>query len=187
MKKFSVVIELYSPGIVIFDPEVLTGFLAVHNIRESDIFEVFIREEILGRAAIDQGVIFPIYQIPQDKYSVFLLSDSVKADALPKPIFSYSGIPLRIESEVLIVADLNALFDWDEDFFRNYKAGYKSKLENSGYIDVANGLYSISIEGYVGLDTLGGSLGYGIRMNPVSKLPRLNEDISIDQMNFVLT
>ncbi|GAB0074602.1 hypothetical protein IBA8403_52040 [Pseudomonas syringae] len=35
--------------------------------------------------------------------------------------FSYAGLPLKVESGILIASDLNALLDWDPEFFTNYK------------------------------------------------------------------
>lgn len=70
--KSSATIELYSPGIVIFDPEIMSLFLKENGVVSSNVFDVFLEDEHLGRAAIEQGVVCPIYQIPEDEYSIFL-------------------------------------------------------------------------------------------------------------------
>ncbi|MEE4689994.1 hypothetical protein V2K77_07870 [Pseudomonas alliivorans] len=179
-------IELYSPGIVVFDPEVLKSFLNGRGIRCSNIFEEFLEKEELGRAAIEQGVVYPIYQIPEDEYSVFVSDQSFETRNLVSRKFSYSGFPLCVTSEILIVSDLYALLDWDPGFFCDYKKNYKNKLLNNDYIEVPKGRYSLTISGYVGLDFPFRSLGYGINFRLVDMLPKVSETASVDEKNFVL-
>ncbi|MEE4143145.1 hypothetical protein [Pseudomonas viridiflava] len=179
-------VELYSPGIVVFDPEVLRSFLSGRGVNCSNVFEEFLEKEELGRAAIEQGVVCPIYQIPEDEYSVFVSDQDFEARNLVSRRFSYSGFPLCVTSEILIVSDLYALLDWDPIFFCDYKKNYEKKLLNNDYIEISKGRYSLTISGYVGLEFPYGPLGYGIDFRLVDILPRVSETASVDEKNFVL-
>ncbi|MCQ3028234.1 hypothetical protein NLO74_19775 [Pseudomonas tremae] len=179
-------IDLYAPGIVLFDPEVLNNFLTEKKITETNIFEFFLQHETLGRLAIEEGVICPIYQIPEDEYSVFLNDTSDPKKLLHEIKFSYSGFPLEITSGILIVSDLNALFDWDFEFFINYKLNYEQRLPSNDYIDVLSGLYSMTIKGCTELKPPYANLGYGLELMPVSKLPMVDTSTSVDDHEFSL-
>ena len=65
-------VELYSPGIVIFDPAVFYDFLKHKNVNDSNIFQLFLNDKVLGRSAIKQGVLLPMCPVPEDEYSVFM-------------------------------------------------------------------------------------------------------------------
>ncbi|AVB22795.1 MULTISPECIES: hypothetical protein [Pseudomonas syringae group] len=179
-------IELYTPGIIIFDPEVLNGFLKEKKVKETNIFEFFLQHETLGRLAIEEGILCPIYEIPEDEYSVFLNDASDSKKLLREIKFSHYGFPLKITSGVLVVSDLNALLDWDSDFFINYKANYEQRLPSNDYIEVLSGLYNMTIKGYVGLKPPYANLGYGLELIPVSKLPVIDNSISVDDHEFSL-
>lgn len=114
--KQSALLELFAPGIVLFDPVQLAGFVKGKGLADTNIFNAFLAEETLGQQAIEQGVVVPIYQITEQDYFVFAESQSGEMACLPEPAFTYSGIPLSIVSGVLVVSDLNALLDWDEVF-----------------------------------------------------------------------
>lgn len=178
-------LEIYSPGIVIFDPEVLVVFLQENSVTSDNLFDCFLADEDLGRAVVEQGVIIPIYQIPEDEYSVFL--DSTRLDILDGKIkFRYSGFPLKSTSGLVVVADLNAVLDWDSEFFLNYKVNYESRLACNDYLDVSNGLYSVTIIGYDGLQSPLMSKGYGLTLHPVEELPRMNPARTVDDQDFTL-
>lgn len=185
MKNIALV-ELYSPGIIIFDPEVLACFLKNEKIHESNIFDFFLEKENLGRAAIEQGILFPIYQIPEAEYSIFLSEDLTLFHTSNGPAFRYDQLPLQVTSGIVIVSDLNALFDWDADFFNNYLNNYENKLANNDYLNVPNGLYSMSISGYTGLKPPLAPLGYALEFKPVISLPKIFSESSIDDWNFSL-
>lgn len=183
--KRSASIDLYSPGIVVFDPAVLDRFLIDHAVTESDVFSRFLEDETLGREAVAQGTVCPIYQIPENAYSVFLVDAENGIEAGPE--FSHAGLPLRIESGMLVVSDLNALMDWDRDFFTNYRRHYADKLASNDYLDVPNGLYSVTVNGYVGLQAPYAGLAYGLVLNKVPALPGLAAGASVDDRNYVLS
>ncbi|MCI3947931.1 hypothetical protein K0038_05044 [Pseudomonas syringae] len=185
MKNYAT-IELYTPGIVIFDPEVLSSFLEEHKVLESDVFDFFLKHEALGRLAIEDGILCPIYQIPENEYSIFLI-DKSDSGHLPCEIkFSYTGFPIKVTSGTLIVSDLNALFDWDSSFFTNYKSNYEQKLPSNDYIEVISGLYDMTIKGCAELKPPYANLGYGIEMKEVSTLPEIDKFKSIDDQEFSL-
>lgn len=183
-KKFAN-IELYTPGIVIFDPAVLNGFLRQNNVADSNIFERFLSDEALGWSAIEQGVLIPIYEIPEDEYSVFI--DDLPAGSAGKhALFEYNGLPLKIASGLAVIADLNALFDWDPDFFMNYKANYPHRLASNDYLDVACGLFEVTVRGYTALEAPFHSLGYGLEFKATENLPRVDEEVAVDDRDFTL-
>lgn len=184
VKRFAKV-EIYSPGIVIFDPSVLVSFLRNNNVVGDNIFELFLADEVVGRSAIDEGILIPIYQIPEAEYSVFLeLEDLVPS--LEEQKFSYEGFPLVVKSELIIVADLNALFDWDSDFFLNYKANYDSRLPCNDYLDVTAGFYSVTISGYEGSPSSPNSRGYGLKLTEQKTLPSVSPDSAVHDRDFSL-
>jgi len=179
-------IKLYKPGIVIFDPVVLDGFLKKRDIQESNIFDAFLNDEKLGWAAIHEGVVIPIYQISEQDYSVFLIEDCESGSSLPEPKFCYSGFNIKIESGLMIVSDLNALMDWDKEFFLNYRENYASRMPSNDFLDIPAGLYELELRGYKGLKTSTSGLGYGVKVNPLEKFNSLNKSISIDDLDFEL-
>ncbi|WP_229631872.1 MULTISPECIES: hypothetical protein [Pseudomonas] len=174
------------PGIVIFDPVVLDGFLKKRDIQETNIFYAFLNDEKLGWAAIDEGVVIPIYQISEQDYSVFLIDDSEASSSLPKAKFYYSGFNIKIESGLVIVSDLNALMDWDKEFFLSYRENYTSRMPSNDFLEIPTGLYELELRGYKGLKTSTSGLGYGLKVNSVKKFNSLNKSISIDDLDFEL-
>ncbi|AKF53813.1 hypothetical protein PsyrH_25580 [Pseudomonas syringae pv. syringae HS191] len=179
-------IELYSPGIVIFDPEVLNEFLKKNKITEPNVFEFFLQHDTLGRLAIEEGILCPIYQIPENEYSIFLLGAPASEQHLYTVKFSYEGFPLKVESGILIASDLNALLDWDPEFFTNYKKNYEQRLSNNDYIEVSSGLYDMTIRGCANLKPPYNNLGYGLDMRQVGKLPDLDTSTSVESHDFSL-
>lgn len=185
--KQSALLELFAPGIVLFDPVQLAGFVKGKGLADTNIFNAFLAEETLGQQAIEQGVVVPIYQITEQDYFVFAESQSGEMACLPEPAFMYSGIPLSIVSGVLVVSDLNALLDWDEGFFLNYKATYECRLPNNDYIEVEPGIYSLSIRGYTGLQQCSSGQGYGLKFFAVPRLPVIADGADVSDLDFELT
>lgn len=176
-------VELYSPGIVIFDPTVFDEFLRQHNVTDSNIFEWFLNDEVLGRSAIEQGVLLPMYPIPEDEYSVFLQNPTGGPER-KLAICKYSGLPLKVVSGLTVISDLNALFDWDSTFFLNYKSDYAARLASSDYLDVPCGLFDVTVRGYTGLEAPFNPLGYGLEFKPTDSLPGVDDRIAVDDRNF---
>lgn len=177
-------IEIFEPGVVIFDPVVLNDFVISNGVTSNNLFDYFLNSEEVG-GAVAEGVIFPLYQIPEMEYSIFLkgadqessLSESVKK-------FCYSGIPLKVVSGLVVVADLNALMDWDSEFFLDYRGTCVDSLGNNDYLDVEAGLYDLSISGVKGLNAPFVSLGYELEFKSVGQLPKFLDDASTDDWDF---
>lgn len=185
MKQLST-IEIFTPGIVVFDPIVVAEFVKHNKIEDTNLFRAFLADERVGRLAINQGVVLPIYEIPEDTYSVYVIQENSQGGSGRAAKFTYSGFPLDIRSGVVVIADLNALFDWDADFFTNYLSHYGKKLASNDYLEVKPGLYDVSILGY-SRDSLDGlHLTYGLKFLPVLALPNMAENKAIDDFDFSL-
>lgn len=178
-------IEIFEPGIVIFDPVALNDFVLSNGVDTGNIFDLFLSDETIGLSAVEKGVIFPLYQIPEMEYSVFLKGAGQESSFnSAEKRFCYSGIPLVVVSNLVVVADLNALMDWDSGFFLNYRESCVDSLGNNDYLDVANGLYELSVSGFKGLGEPFVSLGYELEFKPVGQLPKLKNDASTDDWDF---
>ena len=178
-------IEIFEPGIVIFDPVVLNDFVESNGLESSNLFDCFLNNEEIGASAVVKGVIFPLYQIPEKEYSVFIKGahQGSSLDGSAKR-FCYSGIPFKVVSGLIVVADLNALMDWDSEFFLDYRKTCVDSLGNNDYLDVKSGLYDLSISGFKGLKDPFVSLGYELEFKPVEQLPKLSIDASTDDWDF---
>jgi hypothetical protein len=178
-------IEIFEPGIVIFDPVALNDFVISNGVTSNNLLDYFLNGEEVGVSAVAEGVIFPLYQIQEMEYSIFLkgagqessLSESVKK-------FCYSGVSLKVVSGLIVVSDLNALMDWDSEFFLNYREACVEGLGNNDYLDVESGLYDLSISGLKGLNAPFVSLGYELEFKSVGQLPKLSDDASTDDWDF---
>ncbi|WP_349974184.1 hypothetical protein [Pseudomonas sp. WHRI 8519] len=179
-------IQLFSPGIVLFDPLVLSNFLKHNGVTDSNVFEQFIQDENLGRAAVENGVICPMYQISEQDYSVFIENENDAKYELPVPKFSYSDFPINIKSGIMIASDLNALLDWDDDFFLSYRKRYESRLSSNDFLEIESGLYNLTINGYVGLRSPFANCGYGLIFQAVDCLPAVSKDRSVDDLDYEL-
>ncbi|WP_240997984.1 hypothetical protein [Pseudomonas viridiflava] len=81
---------------------------------------------------------------------------------------------------------MNVLFDWDPDFFCNYKDNYENKLLNNDYIEAEQGKYNMTVKGYFDLKPPYASLGYGLDLKHVEELPDFDSSSSVDDRNFVI-
>jgi hypothetical protein len=180
-------IEIFEPGIVIFDPVALNDFVESNGIESSDLFDYFLNNEEVGLNAVENGVIFPLYQIPEMEYSIFLKGEGLRSifNGAEKA-FCYSGIPLKVVSGLVVVADLNALMDWDGVFFIDYRNTCAEGLGNNDYLDVLSGSYALSISGFKGLSGPFVSLGYELEFKPVESLPVLSSDATTDDWDFCI-
>lgn len=185
MRKTVANIELHSPGIVIFGPAVLSEFLKRCNVTDSNIFERFLNDEVLARSAVEQGVLLPMYPIPEDEYSVFMHNPTDDPER-SLAICEYSGLPLRVVSGLTVISDLNALFDWDPAFFLDYKSNYAARLASNDYLDVPCGLSDVTVCGYDGLEAPFTPLGYGLEFKPADTLPVVDARIAVDDRDFTL-
>lgn len=113
-------ISLHEPGIVLFDPNQLTDYLKHFQLDTKDVFDFFINNDEVEKKAVTMGIVFPIYEIPEREYSIFINNPTHTLTQGATKICHHSNLPLEITSGILIAADLNALIDWDEIFFTNY-------------------------------------------------------------------
>ncbi|POA16745.1 hypothetical protein C1886_25590 [Pseudomonas sp. FW300-N1A1] len=178
-------IEIFEPGIVVFDPVVLNDFVISNAIESHDLFDYFLNNEEVGRRAVENGVIFPLYQIPEMEYSIFLKGAGQESSFNGAgEVFCYSGIPIKVVSGLVVIADLNALMDWDSAFFMNYRNVCAESLGNNDYLDVVSGCYALSIRGFKGLNYPFVSLGYELEFESVESLPALSNVATTDDWDF---
>lgn len=171
--KHTAALRLVQPGIVLFDPQVLDAFLRQHLAPGEAPFSRFVDDPAVGDAATRAGAVFPMYPIEEDDYAVFIepafADTSAPADGATR-CFSHPGAPLRVDSGVLIAADLHAVMAWDADLFLNYRQRLQERLPNSDYLDVAPGCYDVVIHGYIDLPQPHAAQGYGLQLRPVDEL-----------------
>jgi hypothetical protein len=185
MNKMVANIELHLPGIVIFDLAVLSEFFKQCNVTDSNVFEWFLNDEVLGRSAVEQGVLLPMYPIPEDEYPVFI---HIPPDGPQRSLSlcEIRGLPLRVVSGLTVISDLHALLDWDPAFFLDYKSNYAARLASNDYLDVPCGLFNVTVRGYDGLEAPFNPLGYGLEFKPVDILPVVDERVAVDDRHFTL-
>lgn len=190
MKKFELNLEF--PGIVIFDPVVLSNFLEDKKITDRNILNHFIANETIGKEAINLGVIYPIYTIPELDYTIYA-SDNNKNN-IPEEwkIFSIKQFGLKVESKTLIFSDIYAIMDWtmaDRDFFLNYRKNYSNKSDSNDYYEIPNGNFIVQITGFRNkknniYDT---EKGYQINFHQILELPQVLNKIDIDNIDYDIT
>ncbi len=176
--KHTAALRLFQPGIVLFDPQVLDAFLRQHLAPGEAPFSRFVDDPAVGDAATRAGAVFPMYPIEEDDYAVFVEPSPIPEGATR--CFSHPGAPLRVDSGMLIAADLHAVMAWDADLFLNYRQRLQERLPNSDYLDVAPGCYDVAIHGYTGLPQPHPPQGYGLQLRAVTALPAIWADDDFD-------
>lgn len=105
-------ISLNLSGMVLFDPIVLDEFVNTYKIQGKDILEELINNPMVGNAAINEGILIPIYSITPWDYDVIVnigRESCINPDwVVYKNPFSF---PLRIISGQLIVSDIYSLLE----------------------------------------------------------------------------
>lgn len=182
-------ITLEFPGIVVFDPMTLSSFIQEKKIVNTDLISYFNQYEEVGEEAITQGVIIPIYPIPNLDYTIVIKNeyDSLTSVPIDWRIFKTEPFPLKITSGLVIVSDISAIMDWDEDFFVNYEENLENRTTLNDYVKIANGNYGVSIIGYCdskkGLEA---DFGYILDFQRNEELPHFNFNKSIDEYDFIV-
>nr|WP_314561935.1 hypothetical protein [uncultured Pseudomonas sp.] len=177
-------ISLYEPGIVLFDPIQLSGYLKSFKLDLKEVFDFFINNEEAGKKAVTMGIVFPIYEIPEREYSIFIEHPANPITQGAIQVCHYSNLPIEITSGILIAADLNALIDWDETFFTNYLENYKNKLNNNDYLQIKPGRYRMDISGYTNLPKPLSSYGYELKLTPTDTLPKIGNYKDVSDFKF---
>ena len=132
MKQFR--IELDFNGMVLFDPLRLVKFLKSENITAAGIFQYFIDHEEVGKRAIDQGVIIPIYPIDATDYLMEASLDASEFSADRNIVFTYDRYGIESLSGIVVFSDIYAIMEWDDEaFFLNYKDRYGEKSEHNDF------------------------------------------------------
>lgn len=185
-KEFKLSLEFQ--GIVIFAPVVLVNFLNANNVEESNVFERFINDEKLGEKAISEGILFPIYTIPELNYDIIIDTDNnYKNLAGLTKVFTYEKYGLRVESSTLIFSDIFTIMDWtDADFFLNHRENYADKSDTNDYYELSDGNYLVSITGFRDEDPHG-KKGYEIILKKVDSLPDFSSTEDIDMIDYDVT
>lgn len=167
--KHTAIVRLFQPGIVLFDPCVLHAFVQAHLAPDEALFSRFVDDPELGDAAVRAGAVLPMYPIEEDDYTVFVEGNVPPSGATRH--FSHPGLPLQVDSGVLIAADLHAVMEWDAGFFLHYRQRLQERLLNSDYLEVAAGRYKVRIHGYTGLPQPHPPQGYGLELRATAQLP----------------
>lgn len=182
--KTTATISLYEPGIVLFDPKQLADYLKSFKLDIKDAFDFFIDNEDIGKKAVTTGIVFPLYEIPEREYSIFISDPNQPSIQSAIQVCHYPNLPIEITSGILIAADLNALIHWDEHFFTNYIENYKNKLDNNDYLQVKPGRYQMSISGYTNLPKPLSNYGYELKFIQSDNLPEINNYRDVSDFNF---
>lgn len=181
-------------GLVLFDPAVLTHFVALYGLQDcGNLFEAFVRHEAGGDAAVASGAIVPMYPLEEDDYEFVDLSTAHAVAGAPLNVsadapavawqFTHSGLPLQVRSGVLVATDLMNLMSWEHGAYTAYQrqsAGPGHHLPQDD-MDVAAGSYALAISG--GRDGEG-RLIYGLRFERVAQLPVLPAGQASDSVCF---
>ena len=182
-------------GLVLFDPAVLTHFVAQHGLRDcGNLFEAFVQHEAVGDAAIASGAIVPMYPLEEDDYAFIDLGAAHAVAGAPLSHastgasavawqFTHRGLPLQVTSGVLVATDLMNLMSWEHGAY----SAYQRQSAGPGHhcpqddMDVPVGQYALAISG--GRDGEG-NLVYGLRFERVAQLPQLPPGQTSDTLSF---
>lgn len=148
MKDF--IISLEFQGLCLFDPLVLNNFIIDNKIESVDVLNYFIDNPDIGKKAIEQGIIVPIYSIFELDYKIHCYKDK-KDSEIPNEwkLFDIDSFGLKVESNLVIISDIYAIISWDNpDFFLNYKENYLNKSDSNDYFELENGFYNLNIFGF---------------------------------------
>lgn len=124
-------LTLNMQGIVIFDPASLNRFVKEKGIVTLDLVTYFYENEPVGEEVISQGIIIPIYPIPDIDYTIYI--NNKDSD---KPIISEEWkifeterlFPLQVSSGKLVVSDIESIIYWDPNFYMDYDFFKKTGL-----------------------------------------------------------
>ncbi|AKG34789.1 hypothetical protein [Paenibacillus durus] len=182
-------ITLDFPGIVIFDPVTLTDYLNEKKIATSDLITFFNENEEVGEEVIKRGAIIPMYPIPELDYNIFINLENKSDVPIPMEwkLFETQTFPLRVSSEVVIISDIEAIMDWEEEFYVNYENYLDERSTSNDYTKIPMGNYGVSITGYCEPNK-GAEADYGYILNfqRGSELPTFIFTKSIDEYNFIV-
>lgn len=147
-------IALNSPGLVVFDPQVLQAFITSHNIQSANILESFINDPVLGSEAVQNGALLTIYSITPWDYRVILSESGISTVNPDWVLFESPAFVLHVTSGHVIVSDIWAILNWDEEFYCNYETHplpdiyAAAEAQVSDQLPLPNGHYEVKIVGF---------------------------------------
>ena len=179
-------ISLNMQGMVIFDPLVLDNFVQSKGIKDANLLDYFIQNPEVGNAAINEGVILPIYTIEIWDYKIIVNLGEESVIVPEWKLFKTSlSFPFRVESENVIISDIYAIMNWKPDYYLNFPSKDK-RIGVDDNFTIPKGNYSVDILGFrnnLNPDIDNRECGYEFFFKKVSQLP-LIENLNIDDINF---
>ncbi|WP_334077298.1 hypothetical protein [Paenibacillus sanfengchensis] len=181
-------LTLHMQGIVIFDPANLDRFVKDNGIVSSDLVTYFYEHELVGEEAIYQGVIIPIYPIPDIDYTIYINNSNSNKQIIPEgwKIFETERLfPLTVTSGKLVVSDIESIIYWDPSFYMDYDFFQENRSSSSDAIKLKNGCYGVRIVGFCEPNKgYSAECGYLLELQEREALPNFDFSKSIDQYNF---
>jgi hypothetical protein len=179
---------LDGPGIVIFDPYLLSEFLEQQGITTTNLFELFQRDTTIGDTVVHQGFVLPIYTIPPLNYQV-ILNDSGKSIIHPDWVrVTTTPLPLVVGPQSkLVAADIYSLMEWDADFYQ--QVVLSENLAPQAAAAVTAGTYAVTIRGFAEREYAGRgptNIGYELVLEAVDTLPPIPAEQDVESFDFVL-
>lgn len=153
MKELKIMTQ--TPGLVVFDPQVLKEFVSANNVRVPNILENLIDDPGLGNQAISGGNLITIYSIPSWDYRVIVTEANESTLPVGWALFEAPPFVLLVNSGKIIVSDIWAIMNWDEETYlkfgeypvdERYAAANEFKV--SALVEVPNGRYRVRIIGF---------------------------------------
>ena len=142
------------PGLVVFDPIVMKEFIAANNVSTPNILENFINDPGLGNQAVRSGCLISIYSIAQGDYRVILNESGQSTIPTEWALFKTPAFVLEVRSNRVIVSDIWAMLNWDEETyvqFGQYPVDERyasAEFSSSDAAELPNGLYEVKIIGF---------------------------------------
>ena len=179
---------LDGPGIVFFDPFVLTDFLNEKQITSQNLFQLFNDKPAIGDEAIKRGIVLPIYTIPPIDYQIILNDTGVSEVRKDWAKFTTTAFPLEISiNGRLVAADIYAIMEWEAAFYQELPLNGPKAPQ--AVIMVPQGRYSVIIKGFVERNFIGRgpkNIGYELLLEKVEELPTISQQADSDSFDFTL-
>lgn len=148
-------IMVQTPGLVLFDPVVLQGFIESHNVPLPNVLESFIDDPAMGNKAISGGYLLPIYSIPAWDYRVLITEDDKPTVPPEWVLFTTPPFVLQVAGQRLVISDIWAILNWEADTYLQFgnhpvdeKYAAANEFTGSAVVMVPNGRYQVTIVGF---------------------------------------
>lgn len=179
-------LTLSNVGFTVFDPLVLEDFVRQNDL-SGDLFDSFTRNPVVGDRVIREGIVLPVYSIPPLDYQLvitFNASSRVEQDWVK---FTTQPFPLVVTSGNLVASDIDALLNWDYNFYNSIDVSTEKRTQNAFVMQPGN--YKVVIVGFCEKTWTGSgpiNKGYELLFSQVSKLPIINNDVDSDSTNYIV-